>query len=78
MYIPARPFPSFETPVEVQFPALNVMSLIVVYSKAITFTFKNELARKKKETKPIKKLLYKGKVWRELDEGNLLIHNYKK
>lgn len=51
MYIPARPFPSFETPVGVQFPASNVMSLIVIYSKAITFTFKNELAKKKKKKK---------------------------
>lgn len=45
----SKPFPSFETPTGVQFPALNVMSLIVVYSKAITFTFKNELAKRKEK-----------------------------
>jgi len=50
MYILARSFPSFETPVGVQLPALNVMSLIVIYTKEITLTFKNKLSNKKKQT----------------------------
>lgn len=49
MYVAERSFPSFETPVGVQLPALNVIGLIVNYTKAVTFTFKNKLTNKKKK-----------------------------
>lgn len=53
MYVPARSFPSFETHVGVQLPPLNVISLIVIYTKEITCTFKNKLANKENQTELI-------------------------
>lgn len=43
----SKVFPSFETPAGVQLHVLNVKSWLVIYTKAITFTFKNKIANKK-------------------------------